>query len=1633
MSSEINGTNNLNYWHEKEKDWQNWTKEIWDEFLNFRCARKKMDYIDSANIIADYIRETEIKENYKGRELFELIQNADDEGVDCPEPNQMLIELTPDALFIANTGISFKPKGIVSLMIPNNSPKLFHSNLIGYKGLGFRAILGWASSIIIQSHKLFVGFSAEIAEKMFIELENEFDLIKKNPEIQYLYEHHKIPIAILSVPYIPEVDKCNSEKEAKVYKNINKYVGKFDTIIGLIFDMSKTYDDIQSNIRNFDDKTFIFLNHLEKIEFKSPEYSRTLEVIRKKDNVKFKDSESWKIFDSGNIKLEINGTEKKSEYQIKLAFCDNKEINNNDKIKERKLFVYLPTDVNFPFHFIAHATFELDPSRKHLMESDINKCIARKLAEFIAKTANDSIKDINNPWNALIFVTPQNIDTIESQTDLEKLEFKEKFISAISSRNIEIIPNLNKTFKSKENIKWLDANFNGLLNGDQFEDVCLFPEQDYIRKFLKEDIQIKKISYMELRKKINEFLKEKSPTINDRANIIFRLINNWGTITEDTKNAYLFGWDKIPGNDSKRLIDFLKERFDIDCVKKENIEKIENDKTIRVSTEQNCLLLKLNDEKTKLYIEIDDGRTDELIAKTENNKLNIYKNTNPPELLIDQNDIPITCEHILLPPDGEPFKLEPWVPLGIVKSELITELKKKKDFNFIGFKTIFKKIEDYNINKVIESIIKGTEDLITIEKKTNDRELFHIQNMLREIWKIYIHKLPKKKYDRKKPELPIRGGGFRPADEIYIGIEYPDGKLLENLYGKLDEPGPFVENKDILSLDGSDKEIQDFLVWLGVNKEPKLIKIPNFSKDHYSSFLDHVLHKLFSDKEDLIFDHGPNSRSVTRNQLKNSPDKFEIQTIDRLEDVIDKAYPELIIAWIYKDKRFSKDNYKAKLSGCFFGSALYTRDEDLPFYPLWLLRNKEWMPTNYCLQCSPNDCIYSQKLLEKVADIIGVNIKWDHDIFNDLKIDKKNIGKVLRRIIVADDENKLPWDSFYKILLRLPETEPDGKKAGGIYNFFAGKKINDSYLFSWEDVPGNDNLRLMDFLKLKYNVDWINSDNIGKNVDGKAINVSADISPKRHLSLILNDDKVILKINNVIKDEFIAKMENGELKIYRNDELLTGKNYTEFKENGRLWGHINGEDRYISVSEDIYYGNPFLPESILNLIPHVKFKDQLDKSKVERVFCIKFLDISAIIVSETEEYKEEGGENFDQAVKKLIFIIWILTNRYNDELKKLNIQLCSKIKCSINIGDANKEIDLKGGEYIFKSNENKAYILVPPGIKSSKIYVILGKIISSILNEKDLSIKIALLAKCKDDEELIASLDEITEEEGRGKKIIAEVNKLMYPENIVSTEPDDFKGESDSGLKVGKEKLSPGDVKNPGEVIDSNKSTDNKITKETQKTKVAPDNGTQEEEEGRKWEPLPVSEVSSYIEIPLEEIPKKSIEKPKITNKLINEPKTDIKPFPPLIDRISKGNKILIGKWGEERIVNRVLKNDLEKRYPGKLMETVNGFEIITDEKKIEVVWHNKERETKTNHDITIIEDDNIKYIEVKTTITDPNEMKSFDISKDEWKFAEDNKEKYHIYRVYNAGKKDFYYTIISNPYENKELTVEPNGYTITI
>jgi predicted phosphodiesterase len=116
----------------------------------------------------------------------------------------------------------------------------------------------------------------------------------------------------------------------------------------------------------------------------------------------------------------------------------------------------------------------------------------------------------------------------------------------------------------------------------------------------------------------HEVLKEKDSYFTDATELADNA-TDWSEC-----ECCVFRWNEIPGKDDARLKEFLRENLGIDWVKNAKIEKIDADKTIKVSAKEKSLSLKLNNDKTKVILKVEGLNTEELIAKMENNERKIY-------------------------------------------------------------------------------------------------------------------------------------------------------------------------------------------------------------------------------------------------------------------------------------------------------------------------------------------------------------------------------------------------------------------------------------------------------------------------------------------------------------------------------------------------------------------------------------------------------------------------------------------------------------------------------------------------------------------------------------------------------------------------------------------------------------------------------------------------------------------------------------------------------------------------------------------------------------------------------------------------------------------------------------------------
>ena len=170
--------------------------------INLQKTKNIQTYLNDVNrLFSDYEQERHTTEDYNGRQILELLQNADD-----AQSKEVQIELNTNKqlLIISNVGEPFSKEGFESLMLAHNSSKRNKKIYIGNKGLGFRSILNWADKIDVVSNGCRVSFSPEIVTESV-----EKDLAEKYNEIKELkikkqFDPSAFTYPILALPTIQE-------------------------------------------------------------------------------------------------------------------------------------------------------------------------------------------------------------------------------------------------------------------------------------------------------------------------------------------------------------------------------------------------------------------------------------------------------------------------------------------------------------------------------------------------------------------------------------------------------------------------------------------------------------------------------------------------------------------------------------------------------------------------------------------------------------------------------------------------------------------------------------------------------------------------------------------------------------------------------------------------------------------------------------------------------------------------------------------------------------------------------------------------------------------------------------------------------------------------------------------------------------------------------------------------------------------------------------------------------------------------------------------------------------------------------------------------------------------------------------
>lgn len=413
-------------------------------------------------IAENNIEKRDIK-GYHGREILELLQNADDayqKSIDKGEKPQCELKVTicykGNVLTVTNTGTCFDEAGIKAIVQGNNSPK--SGKYIGNKGTGFRSVLNWAEKVRIFSGNYNVEFSKEIAEKILEEH-------KENPQIKKQIQKNKnLYIPMLAVPVYIENGRYNDT-----------------TTIEVVIDSMKLNDDfsVSRQIENIDPRILLFLPNISQIEIITDD---NCIVYRRNNNQGVAESITLEKIVDENVEMQeefylyrkvitnaIEEDEVLKDIQLSIAVPLDM-----DTFMSRYIYSYFPLlDTESPFNCVLHASYALGDHRNTVNVSKENKKIIEEQLLFLVEVANQFVdkEQYDIAYNLLI---PTNFSSNKWRftSPFAKFELEDYYLEILSEQKIfRTVNDENISVKDKPKMIsgnypefFRDKGFEGLLN-----------------------------------------------------------------------------------------------------------------------------------------------------------------------------------------------------------------------------------------------------------------------------------------------------------------------------------------------------------------------------------------------------------------------------------------------------------------------------------------------------------------------------------------------------------------------------------------------------------------------------------------------------------------------------------------------------------------------------------------------------------------------------------------------------------------------------------------------------------------------------------------------------------------------------------------------------------------------------------------------------------------------------------------------------------------------------------------------------------------------------------------------------------------------------------------------------------------
>jgi Domain of unknown function (DUF3883) len=296
----------------------------------------------SPSLLADLAGlEIYIAESYDARSFIELLQNADD-----AQASRFIIQRVGATLLVANDGKYFTQTDFESLCRSAASSKS-RGTSIGYRGIGFKSVVGFAEKIHLLSGELEATFSRELTAR----------------EIP---QANRVPLVRIPHPLCPN-ERLQFASEVEKLKQEN-----FTTIFvftGLVA------TGIESEFNTFNESALLFLKHIRQVELRT-DVEAMINVRRETID---EHTQLLRLASTDGVSSWIL----KNQGNISIAFAKNeKSIKRLDE-KDAVVHAFLPTNEANGLAVKINADISTDPSRTRVVLDDLTANCIQNIAQFI--------------------------------------------------------------------------------------------------------------------------------------------------------------------------------------------------------------------------------------------------------------------------------------------------------------------------------------------------------------------------------------------------------------------------------------------------------------------------------------------------------------------------------------------------------------------------------------------------------------------------------------------------------------------------------------------------------------------------------------------------------------------------------------------------------------------------------------------------------------------------------------------------------------------------------------------------------------------------------------------------------------------------------------------------------------------------------------------------------------------------------------------------------------------------------------------------------------------------------------------------------------------------------------------------